>query len=87
MAFDAKGLISIATVPNITAGSSNKIWAYFSNDALSVIDDANYFDGAYDYLTVGDMVLVSANLDGTLEHNTLVIATKASDHITTILSA
>lgn len=74
MAFNAKGLVSIASVPNITAGSSNRIYTYFTNDTAGTVEGSGYFNAKVDDLVVGDMIWVSGDLDGTPFHKSYLVS-------------
>ncbi len=68
-------------------GSSRRVFHYVSNDTLAVIDDDDYFLDEYTRLVVGDIILVSADLDGTPAHNTLMVVASAAGGVDTVVSA
>ena len=68
MAFDRNGLSLLGDRATVGTGkgSTKRTWAYFTNDALSVVATNGYFDAlAENGFNHGDIVLVSADLDGT----------------------
>lgn len=44
-----------------------KLWLYRTNDANAVFEAASYFDDLGARLTVGDIIIVAGDLDGTPE--------------------
>ena len=86
MAFDANGLVSIATggaYPHTGLTTRRaKIWHYASNDSLATIAGANYFAAAAPNINKGDLILVSAVMGGTLAVRTYGVAT--SDNVSAI---
>lgn len=47
-------------------GSVKNIHSYITNDTLAVVETASYFDSAAPYLNVGDTIIVTGDIDGTL---------------------
>ncbi len=43
------------------SADGGKLWCYYEAAAIAVIQAANYFDGAYDELSVGDFILAGGN--------------------------
>jgi hypothetical protein len=82
MAYDATGL-SLAS--GSKAGNSPQIWAYRTNDLITAVDGAGYFDngattntGLRNLFKVGDLIYVHANAAGTTPTYGLVIVTQVS---------
>ena len=46
-------------------GGQFRLWHYKTNDAAAVVDSAGYFNGASNYLQVGDFILAHVDADGT----------------------
>jgi hypothetical protein len=68
MAFDRNGLSLMGDRATIGTGkgSTKRTWSYFTNDALTVVEANGYFDAlAENGFNHGDIVMVSADLDGT----------------------
>lgn len=51
-----------------------RLWHYTTNDTLVTVAGSNYFNGAASYLGVGDVIMVSADLDGTPAGEHYVVA-------------
>lgn len=69
------------------AGTNRKVHAYISNDLLSAIVASNYFLTIYQQLTIGDVIMVSADADGTPNVGFLVVTAATSSSVTTALKA
>ena len=91
MAFDKEGL-------NLVAGSKRgkapQIWAYRTNDLVTVVDGAGYFDngnttntGMRNSMNVGDLIYVHANAAGTTPTYGLVIVTSNTSGIIDVTNA
>ncbi len=79
MALDTTALTSVAPGSALAAGSSPvRIWHYITNDTLSDVAGSNYFNNASDRLTAGDLILVSADLDGTQAGQGYIVKSNAS---------
>lgn len=68
MAFNADGLALASDSAAIGSGkgSIKRTWSYFTNDTLTVVETDGYFDvGAESKFQNGDIILVSADVDGT----------------------
>jgi hypothetical protein len=69
MAFDKSGLARIGGGTK-GSGGAPQVWTYRTNDALTTVDGAGYFDngattntGMRDHMAVGDMIYVHATAD------------------------
>lgn len=67
MAFIARGLKRISHTGAIGsgAGSVRSIWHYVSNDDIAAITGTGYFNAYIKEFVVGDILHVSADIDGT----------------------
>ena len=57
----------------MASSGGNNIWFYRSNDTVAVIDSADYFLTAIDYVNVGDVIFLYADIDGTPAHALAVV--------------
>ena len=90
MAYDKDGLLNVATGGAISTGedSVKSIHHYATNDTLAVVEAANYFDDAADFLSPGDIIIVSGDVDGTpWTQQYLVASISASDVVVVTGSA
>ena len=78
MAFDADGWVCT----DHGAGAS-KMFFYKSNDLFTAIDDSDYFLGVYDQLAVGDVIIVSSDIDGSPLPGMLSVTAASSSTVTT----
>lgn len=78
MAFSATGWV----MSDHGAGSS-KVFFYKSNDLFTAIDDSDYFLSVYDQLAVGDVIIVSSDLDGSPLPGMLSVTAASSSTVTT----
>jgi len=67
------------------AGDSNSIWYYNDGDAITSIDDADYFLSAYAELNAGDIILVVSSSNTVVDG--LVVTASSSSTVTTALLA
>lgn len=67
MAYSASGLQKVANGGTISTGegSAKSVWHYATNDLLSAVIASGYFNSAYTLLAKGDVIIVSADVDGT----------------------
>lgn len=82
MAFDRKGLGLLGDRGSIGVGpgSVKRTWSYHTNDALSVVATNGYFDVmAQNGFNHGDIIMVSADLDGTPAGEIYVAAVTEGD--------
>lgn len=68
-------------------GSSKRIHHYVTNDTLATVAAADYFITEYTRLTVGDIIFVSADLDGTPATQQYMVLTSAVGGVTLQASA
>jgi hypothetical protein len=75
MAYDANNLACIGNGGAIGSGNGSvaRIWHYKTNDLMSSVDDSGYFNDATNLLAKGDMIFVSADVDGTPAINGFVV--------------
>jgi hypothetical protein len=67
-------------------GDSNSLWYYSDGDAISLIDDANYFLSATGDLNAGDVIIVnSGGANGVVD--ILIVSAATSSTVTTALLA
>jgi hypothetical protein len=78
MAFAATGWVCT----DHGAGAS-KVFFYKSNDLFTAIDDSDYFLGVYDQLAVGDVIIVSSDIDGSPLPGMLSVTAASSSTVTT----
>ena len=79
MALDTTALTSVAPGSALAVGTAPKrIWHYVTNDALSVVVGSNYFNNASDRIQAGDIILVSADMDGTQAGQGYIVQSNAS---------
>ena len=79
MALDTTALTSVAPGSALAAGAAPKrIWHYVTNDTLSDVAGSNYFNNASDRVQAGDLILVSADMDGTQAGQGYIVKTNAS---------
>lgn len=67
------------------AGDSNSIWYYNDGDAITLIDDADYFLSAYPELNAGDIILVVSGSNTVVDG--LLVTASSSATVTTALLA
>jgi hypothetical protein len=67
------------------AGAGNSIWYYNDGDAISLIDDANYFLSANPELKAGDIILVVSGSNTVVDG--LLVTASSSATVTTALLA
>lgn len=67
----------------MASSAGNNIWFYRSNDTLAVIDTADYFLTAIDYLNAGDAIFLYADIDGTPAHGLAVVNSNTGTAIDT----
>ena len=60
---------------------------YTTNDNLATVAGANYFDAFYAQLNVGDLLFVSADLDGTVATQQYVVSASSDSAVTIAASA
>lgn len=67
MAFNAYGFKTVTHIGSVdgSAGSNRALHAYVTNDDKAAIETAGYFNSLSDRLKVGDIILASADMDGT----------------------
>jgi hypothetical protein len=67
-------------------GDSNSLWYYSDGDAITLIDDANYFLSATGDLNAGDVIIVnSGGANGVVD--ILIVSAATSSTVTTALLA
>lgn len=67
------------------AGAGNSIWYYNDGDAITSIDDADYFLSAYKELSAGDIILVVSSSNTVVDG--LLVTASSSTTVTTALLA
>ncbi len=67
-------------------GDSNSLWYYSDGDAISLIDDANYFLAATGDLNAGDIILVNSGGSNAVV-DTLIVSAATSSTVTTVIQA
>jgi hypothetical protein len=67
------------------AGDSNSIWYYNDGDAITLIDDDDYFLSAYPELNAGDIILVVSGSNTVVDG--LLVTASSSSTVTTALLA
>jgi hypothetical protein len=76
MAYNVAGLQPIGGQSK--AGSAPQIWSYTSEDAITAIDAAGYFNDASDVLKVGDLMYIYASTAGTATFSLTPVVSNAS---------
>lgn len=87
MAFNTYGFKTISHIGSIdgSAGSNRALHAYVANDDQAAVETANYFDSVIKRLHVGDVIMVSWDMDGTPGGGMYVVSSLASSHVTVTL--
>ena len=67
-------------------GDSNSLWYYSDGDAISLIDDANYFLSATGDLNAGDVIIVNSGGANAVV-DILIVSADTSATVTTALLA
>lgn len=67
MAFSTFGFKTITHIGSAAgaAGSNRSLHAYVTNDDAAAVETTSYFDGIAERLKVGDIIMVSLDMDGT----------------------
>ena len=81
MAYNVAGLQPIGGQSK--AGSAPQIWSYTSEDAITAIDAAGYFNDASDVLKVGDLMYIYASTAGTATFSLTPVVSNASGVVDT----
>lgn len=81
MAYNVAGLQPIGGQSK--AGSAPQIWSYTSEDAITAIDAAGYFNDASDVLKVGDLIYIYASTAGTATFSLTPVVSNASGVVDT----
>jgi len=68
----------------IGQGNGNNVYLYTSDDTISEVATAAYFNSFRDQLSKGDIVIVSGNVDGTPTADVMVLNNVASGDITVV---
>ena len=76
MAYNVAGLQPIGGQSK--AGSAPQIWSYTSEDAVTAIDAAGYFNDASDVLKVGDFMYIYASTACTATFSLAPVVSNAS---------
>lgn len=91
MAYSAKGLTKFTKGGAIGTGegSVKSIHAYATNDTAATVEAASYFDAAATagFLTKGDLIMASLDVDGTPAHKTYTVASISSANVVAITPA
>lgn len=72
MAYNSNSLRLIESFGSV--GDSNGLYAYATNDTKAQIQTAGYFNNAAKLLEVGDIIVVSGDLDGTPFHTSYTVS-------------
>ncbi|MEZ5823459.1 MAG: hypothetical protein R3C97_01560 [Geminicoccaceae bacterium] len=67
MTCDPKDLSALSYANGFT------LWHYRTNDNVSLVDDAGYFDTASRMLRVGDFIFVNSSMATTPSHGVMVV--------------
>lgn len=67
MSFNAKGFKTISHIGSVdgSAGSNRSLHAYVTNDDAAGVETSGYFNELVSRLKVGDIIMVSLDMDGT----------------------
>jgi hypothetical protein len=68
MSYDDAGLVCIANLIGAigsSGGNAKKLYTYVTNDTKAVVEAAEYFNDEVSRLNVGDVIMVSGDIDGT----------------------
>lgn len=75
MAYAVKGLMLVA---GSKAGNAPQMWTYRTNDAVTDVDGAGYFNDASSILQVGDLIYVHSAADSTPAFGFVVVNSNSS---------
>ena len=67
-------------------GDSNSLWYYSDGDAISLIDDADYFLSATGDLNAGDIIIVNSGGSNAVV-DILIVSAATSATVTTVILA
>ena len=67
-------------------GDTNSLWSYTEGDAITLIDDADYFILANEELTAGDVIIVNSGGANAVV-DILIVSASSSSTVTTVLLA
>ena len=67
-------------------GDSNSLWYYADGDAITAIDDADYFLSATDDLNAGDIIIVNSGGSNAVV-DILIVSAATSATVTTVILA
>jgi hypothetical protein len=87
MAFNAYGFKTLTHIGSVdgSAGSNRALHAYVSNDDQAAIETANYFDTIISRLHVGDIILVSWDMDST-PGGAMYVVSSTTTHVAVTMS-
>lgn len=87
MSFNAKGFKTVTHIGSVdgSAGSNRSLHAYVTNDDKAGVETGNYFDPVIARLHVGDIIMVSLDMDGTPGGCNYVVSAIADGHVTVTL--
>ncbi len=89
MAFDKNGWGNVAVLgaPDNQAGTRRNFHSYVTNDTLVQVATSDYFLSKWKNIKVGDLLIVSADIDGTPAGALYVFATSTSGGVTVTVFA
>ncbi len=82
MAFTFNSLRAIGFGSNVLAGRSLAVQHYVTTEAPATVETAAYFDVAYKYLGVGDIILAVCSVDSTPVLRNYVVTASSSSGVT-----
>ncbi len=85
MTYSAAGLIAMGTGGAVGSAPGNRktIYHYATNDTVAQASASGYFNTEYQKLNVGDVIILSADIDGTPDAEVLMVATNSGGVVTT----
>jgi hypothetical protein len=68
----------------LATGTPGRYWDFVTNDLLSAVLAATYFDTAYQLLAAGDVIFARCDLDGTFDFTILRVTASSSSGVTVV---
>ena len=80
MAFSAYGFKTITHIGSVAgvAGTNRSLHAYVTNDDAAAVETGGYFNSLSKRLQVGDIILVSLDMDGTPALRSYVVSSNSA---------
>lgn len=80
MAFSKFGFKTITHIGSAAgaAGTNRSLHAYVTNDDAAAVETSNYFNGISERVKVGDIIMVSLDMDGTPAGRNYVVSSNTA---------